>query len=115
MQDTVCSIADAVRSGSRSAREVVAEARAAFEALNPMLNAIVSADYEQALQCAEEVDARVTRGEDPGLLAGVPVVIKDLEHAAGFRTSKGSLLLEDAPASPADDEFVSRLRRAPAP
>src|SRR5262249_35807448 len=43
---------------------------------------------------AEEIDARVGRGEDPGLLAGVPVGIKDIIATAGVRTTAGSRILE---------------------
>ena len=37
----------------------------------------------------------IAAGEDPGLLAGVPVLSKDLEDAAGMPTTHGSVVFKD--------------------
>jgi amidase len=51
------------------------------------------------------------RGEDPGLLCGLPVGIKDVTPVAGLRTTFGSPLYADyVPAE--DAEVVRRLRQA---
>jgi len=53
------------------------------------LNAFTSGD-DGALARAERIDAAVARGEDPGVLAGVPVAIKDIIDHAGRVTTAGS-------------------------
>jgi len=107
---TVTDLADEVRTGKRSARELVGGALARIEAVNPVLNAFVSVDGDGALDAAARVDERVAVGEDPGPLAGIPIGVKDLEDAAGFRTTKGSAAYADRPPSTGDSILVARLK-----
>ncbi|MBI4570655.1 MAG: amidase, partial [Chloroflexi bacterium] len=104
-----CSLADAVRCGevrATDALETSLEAIAKSE-----LNATVYLDADGARARAEEIDRRVRAGEDPGLFAGVPMLVKDLEHVAGMPTSYGSLVYKDNIAEH-DSIHVSRLRAA---
>jgi Asp-tRNA(Asn)/Glu-tRNA(Gln) amidotransferase A subunit family amidase len=78
------------------AMELVAEAMRRMDAIDPMLNAVVARCDDAAELAASEVDAAVARGKDPGPLAGVPVLVKDLEDVAGMVTTQGSLLFADA-------------------
>jgi Asp-tRNA(Asn)/Glu-tRNA(Gln) amidotransferase A subunit family amidase len=105
-------LADQVRTGTVSSRELTEHALARIEATNGEVNAFVAVDAESALAQADHIDARVAAGEDVGPLAGLPLGVKDTEDAAGFRTTKGSLLY--AHAAPADDDsvLVARLRQA---
>ncbi len=81
-----------------------------FEQLNPSLNAIVALS-DQALDEARVLEKRLAAGEDPGLLCGLPVGIKDVTPVAGLRTTFGSPLYADyVPAE--DAEVVRRLRQA---
>lgn len=105
-------LASQVRTGEVSAREVVAHALERIEALNPTLNAFVAVDGEGALAAARRIDDEVARGADPGPLAGVPVGVKDLEDAAGFVTTHGSVLFADAAPAVADSSLVARLKAA---
>ena len=89
-------LADAVRTGRVSATELVAEALRRIDASDGDLNAVVARRDEAAEAAALQVDAAVARGEDPGPLAGIPVLVKDLEDVAGMVTTQGSLLLADA-------------------
>jgi len=80
-----------------------------IEMVNPVLNAIVASDLEAGLKCAQEVTGKIQRGDDVGLLGGLPTGIKDLEATAGLRTTWGSKLHEnDIPEE--DDFIVSRIR-----
>jgi len=87
---TACETADAVRSKQLSAREALEAALKRIEVMNPPLNAFIAIDPEGARRQADAVDAAIARGDDPGLLAGVPMGIKDLEAVAGMPYTHGS-------------------------
>lgn len=109
---TVEAIAEGVHSGEFSAVEVTSHALAQIEARNADLNAFVAVDADAALAQARRIDAARASGEPLGLLAGVPIGVKDLEDAVGLVTSFGSRLHEsDAPAR-RDSLLVTRLRAA---
>jgi Asp-tRNA(Asn)/Glu-tRNA(Gln) amidotransferase A subunit family amidase len=111
-QHTVAELAGQVRSGQVSARELVLGALQQIEARNPLINAFVAVDGDAALVAADAVDRLCARGEDPGALAGIPIGVKDLEDAAGFVTSHGSLLYAGATPAAADSVLVERLKAA---
>jgi Asp-tRNA(Asn)/Glu-tRNA(Gln) amidotransferase A subunit family amidase len=93
-----------------SVREVVAASLARVDARNPELNAIVTLN-PRALDDADALDARIAKGENPGLLCGLTAGIKDVTPVAGLRTTYGSTLYSDHIA-PEDALVVSRLRAA---
>jgi len=80
------------------------------ERLNPTLNAIVTLN-PRALDDARDLDRRLARGEDPGLLCGLPAGIKDVTPVAGLRTTFGSRMYADH-VPPHDALVVKRLRSA---
>ena len=92
---TAIEIADTVRSGERSAREVVEDCLARIDAGNSALNAFVHVDADAATRAADRVDDLVANGEDPGPFAGVPFGVKDLENCAGMPTTHGSVVYAD--------------------
>jgi aspartyl-tRNA(Asn)/glutamyl-tRNA(Gln) amidotransferase subunit A len=108
-QETVNGLADQVRSAKLSARELVNHALGRIEALNRRLNAFVAVDGEAALAAAGAIDQAVAGGDDPGPLAGIPIGVKDMEDAAGFRTTSGSVTREHAPVAGAHSALVERL------
>ena len=112
IRESAIEIAEAVRSGERKAVDVLDEALAAIRDTDPELNAWVLVDGDAAQRSAEEVDAAVAAGRDPGPLAGVPMGVKDLEDCAGMRTGEGSLLYADHPPAERDSVHVGRLRAA---
>lgn len=98
-------IADAIRAGDVSAREVVAHAIARIEERNPAINAVTEQRIDAAL-------AEVADGPPPGALGGVPFVVKDLgADVAGMRSTGGSRLQADVVAT-ADSAVVARYRAA---
>ncbi len=109
---SVVDLAESVRSGQKKAVELLDRAMAAIEARNEALNAFVHVDADLARRAAEAVDAKVSAGEDPGPLAGVPFGVKDLEDCAGMPTSHGSLLYKGRPPVEHDSVHVGRLRAA---
>ena len=83
-------LAELVRSGQVSARELIDTAITRAEAVDPALNAIVLKDYQAARNRASRGgrDGSGTLGDGP--LAGVPYLIKDLgAPVAGLRMSMG--------------------------
>src|SRR5262245_34964398 len=105
-------IAAAVRSGARSAVDVLAAHRARAER-HSGLNALVATDWAAAERVAEQIDARVRDGAPVGALAGVPFTVKDVVATVGLPTTAGSIALRhNKPAHEAT--AVSRLRAADA-
>ncbi|HKI55615.1 MAG TPA: Asp-tRNA(Asn)/Glu-tRNA(Gln) amidotransferase subunit GatA [Trueperaceae bacterium] len=99
-----------VRGGALRAVEVVRAALGRAEAARE-LNALVTVTAERALACAERIDAAVSRGEDPGPLAGVPVVLKDNLCLEGVPATAGSKALEGF-VPPYTATVVARLEAA---
>lgn len=87
-----------VTSGEKTARAFVEEAiKKARDA--EAYHALLSLTEKRALARADEIDAKVQRGEAAGRLAGVPFVVKDNYLAFGAPSTAASKILEqfDAP------------------
>lgn len=78
-----------------SAVELLEAHETRIAAVNPRVNAIVTHTPEVALAAARRVDAAIAAGDNPGLLAGLPTVHKDLAETAGIRTTWGSIRFKD--------------------
>jgi amidase len=78
---------------------------------NPQVNAIITLDPECALATAGHIDALIAHGVDMGVLAGLPVVHKDLTEVAGMRFTRGSPIFADA-VGVTDSLIVSRIKQA---
>jgi amidase len=104
-------LADAIRQRKLSVREVVEAFLDRIEAVNPLVNAIVSLrDRADILREANAADAGRARGAG-GSLFGLPIAIKDLASTTGLRTSFGSPIFADF-VPQEDDFFVERIREA---
>jgi amidase len=80
------------------------------ERFNGTINAVVTLN-PRALDDARALDARLARGEAPGLLCGLPVGIKDVTPVGSLRTTYGSPIYADH--VPDEDALVvRRLREA---
>ncbi len=83
-------LAQMVRSGEVSARELVQISLERIEELNPALNAFVQVDAERALATADAVGPGDERS-----FAGVPVAIKNNRPAQGLRLTYGCALMAE--------------------
>jgi aspartyl-tRNA(Asn)/glutamyl-tRNA(Gln) amidotransferase subunit A len=103
-------LADAVRAGELSAAEVLDVHLARVERFDGELNAFCYTDVDAARRRADEVDAEVRAGRDPGRFAGVPMGVKELASVAGWPDTHGSKLYEHVRAAH-DGTEIARLRR----
>lgn len=78
-----------------SAVEITQEALDRIQALEPKLHSFLSVTADRALEQAKAVDAKITDGEEIGLLAGIPIGIKDNMCTHGIPTTCGSRILEN--------------------
>lgn len=94
-------LARLIRSGEVTAAEVLAAARDAIDAVEPMLNALAFPRRDEPLDY-----------DEAGPLGGVPFLLKDVgPYAEGFPYSVGSRFFEGRIA-PHDAEIMSRFRAA---
>jgi Asp-tRNA(Asn)/Glu-tRNA(Gln) amidotransferase A subunit family amidase len=98
-------LADDVREGRVSARELVEEALARIEARDGPLNAVCALRAEEAVAEAAVAPAL-------GPLAGLPLLVKDLASCAGMVTTYGSPWFAGRAPDAVDDVAVARLRGA---
>jgi len=105
-------IASSVRAGQISAAEIV---RASFKRASDIgagpdeLNIVLYADEKASIEEAEEMQGRVNGATDLGVLAGVPVAIKDNIASLGLPTTCASKILKGY-VSPFEATAVTRLR-----
>jgi len=109
--DSARGIAAAVRSGTRSAVDVVEEHLTAIAGRDGEIHAFNLVTADQARQAALAIDRRVAAGEDPGPLVGVPVALKDNLATLGVATTCSSRILEGW-RPPYDATVVQRLAAA---
>jgi len=106
-------LADRVRAGELSARNLLELTLARIERLDPRLNAVCFLDPDRAWADAERVDERVAAGDDPGPFAGIPMGVKELAQVQGWPDTNASVPYAEAGAvAEFDCAEVARLRDA---
>jgi Asp-tRNA(Asn)/Glu-tRNA(Gln) amidotransferase A subunit family amidase len=111
-RESVADLVARVSSRSISARELTQAALDRIAAVDGQVGAFVAVDGDRALEQAATIDQRTAHGHESGPLAGIPIGVKDLEDARGFRTTYGSVLHADDPPADRDSVLVARLRAA---
>src|SRR2546427_3655803 len=104
-------LAQAIRAGQVSAREVLGAHLARIATHNPAVNAVITLDAERATVRAREADDALARGETWGPLHGVPFTLKDAHATAGVRTTTGFPPLADY-VPKEDGTVAARLKAA---
>jgi len=93
---TACRMRDALRARDLSAADAAEACIEAIDRLNPKVKAFLSTDAQRARRRAADIDKRLDAGEDVGLLAGVPVAVKDnMCTDDGQPTTCASRILQD--------------------
>ncbi|MEM7272395.1 MAG: Asp-tRNA(Asn)/Glu-tRNA(Gln) amidotransferase subunit GatA [Actinomycetota bacterium] len=110
-QPTAVEVAAAVRSGDRTAAEVLDEHLARIDASDADVHAFNTVTADAARARAAEIDRAVAGGQDPGPLAGVPIALKDNMCTRGVPTTCSSRIL-DGWVPPYDATVVTRLAAA---
>jgi aspartyl-tRNA(Asn)/glutamyl-tRNA(Gln) amidotransferase subunit A len=100
-----------VRAGELSARTVLEAHLAVIESRESEINAFNLVMADEARAAADAVDRLVADGGDPGVLAGVPLAVKDNLCTRGIPTTCSSRILEGW-RPPYDATVVTRVAAA---
>jgi amidase len=104
-------LAQSVREGKVSSRELLELFAERVERLNGSVNAVVTLDLERARAAATRADEAVARGDALGPLHGLPITIKDALETEGIRSTGGAIELTDhVPTT--DAVAVARVKAA---
>jgi aspartyl-tRNA(Asn)/glutamyl-tRNA(Gln) amidotransferase subunit A len=95
LQMSAADLARAVKNREVSAAENVQASIARIEEVEGRVHALLTPLFDRALEKAAQIDQKVGKGEDPGPLAGVPVIVKDNLCMRGLKTTCGSRMLEN--------------------
>jgi aspartyl-tRNA(Asn)/glutamyl-tRNA(Gln) amidotransferase subunit A len=90
---SIADLADGVRARKWKARELVESYLDRIARLDGKLGCYLLVDADGARRRADQVDAAIAAGRDPGLLAGVPIGLKDIFVTRGLETTAGSKIL----------------------
>ncbi|MHC5061087.1 MAG: Asp-tRNA(Asn)/Glu-tRNA(Gln) amidotransferase subunit GatA [Planctomycetota bacterium] len=104
---------DKIAAGAVTSVAACKEVFVQIEALDDKVGAYISTYKDLALETAQAIDSKIATGESAGLLAGVPVAIKDNMCTDFGATTCASKILENFSA-PYNAHVVEKLRAADA-
>ena len=110
-QESASSLAEMIRNGSTTSREVVEAHLERIDTVNAAVNAVVEVRPDEVLREADAADDVVQAGGPLGPLHGVPFTIKVNIDVTGYSTNQGCVTLKDLMAS-SDAPTVERMRAA---
>ncbi len=92
---TLTAVAKAIADKQLSSHEVTRACLHRIAQWQPHLNAFMAIEAEAALKAADEADAALAKGDNRGVLHGVPLAHKDMYYDAGKVVTCGSLIRRD--------------------
>ena len=110
-QESASSLAQMIRSGATSSRDVIEAHLERIDAVNGALNAVVEVRPDEVRDEADAADAKQKAGEPLGALHGVPFTVKVNLDQRGYTTNEGCETLKDFVANE-DSPPVELMRRA---
>ncbi|MBM3994844.1 MAG: Asp-tRNA(Asn)/Glu-tRNA(Gln) amidotransferase subunit GatA [Planctomycetes bacterium] len=113
MNLTAAELLERQSTGDLSAEAITQSFLARIQQVEPKLRSFLAVDEAGALEQARAIDAKRRRGDAMGILAGVPIAIKDVICVQGQRATAGSKMLE-AFVPPYDAHVITRLKEADA-
>jgi aspartyl-tRNA(Asn)/glutamyl-tRNA(Gln) amidotransferase subunit A len=111
MPKTLAELREGIAKGRTKATELAASYYERIEKKNPRLNVYLCLTKERALEQAAKVDDAAAKGDPLGVLAGIPVGIKDVLVMQGAPATAGSKILQGY-RPPYDATAVAKLEAA---
>ena len=102
----------ALQKGLVTATALLESALDRHEALKGKINAVVVCDIDRARKDAAACDEARSRGEVMGVLAGLPMTVKECFDISGIPATAGDPALLDRDQNCADADMLNILRRA---
>jgi aspartyl-tRNA(Asn)/glutamyl-tRNA(Gln) amidotransferase subunit A len=110
---TAVALLGRMQQGELTSREIVADSLQQISDHDEKVGAFLSVDGDAALEQADAIDRRRAAGETLGLLAGIPIAVKDVLCTRQRTTTCGSRMLENF-RPPYNAHVVERLLDADA-
>ncbi len=94
-----------------SSKEIVNAHFDRIEEIEGDLNSFITLTKEEALRAADRVDNKIKNGENLGILAGIPIGVKDNIITKDIRTTCGSKILENF-IPPYEATVIEKIKNA---
>jgi amidase len=104
-------MADSIRKKETSSEEIVRACIQRIEEVNPIVNAVVQSDFDNAISRAKQADEAIKNNDIWGPIHGVPVTIKDSIEVSGIISAGGTMGRKDF-IPEQDATLVNRLKEA---
>ncbi len=101
-----------VKNQEITATEVIAQVINKIEQQNPTLNCFKTILKNLAFEQAKEVDKHIKKGDNLGILTGVPFAVKNLFDIEGIITLAGSKINQENAPAIQDATAIQKLKAA---
>jgi len=92
---TAHELSEKIKKQEVTSQEATASVFQRIETVEPKVKAYITLLKESALQQAEKIDQKIKSGEKIGILAGIPIAIKDNMNIKGVKSTCSSKILNN--------------------